>query len=73
MEGNLQTKVTNLNVGTVPKKSFLERVKKQKSLIFMSIPFVIYVIIFCYTPLVGWLMAFQKFNPAKSLFDQTWV
>ncbi|WP_243159435.1 ABC transporter permease subunit [Clostridium sp. SM-530-WT-3G] len=39
----------------------------------MSIPFVIYVIVFCYTPLVGWLMAFQKFNPAKSLFDQTWV
>ncbi|HCW54642.1 MAG TPA: protein lplB [Clostridium sp.] len=73
MEGNLQTKVTNLNVNVNQKKSFLERAKKQKSLIFMSIPFVIYVIIFCYAPLVGWLMAFQKFNPAKSLFDQTWV
>ena len=73
MEGNLQTKATNLNVGIKQKKSFLERAKKQKSLIFMSIPFVIYVIIFCYTPLVGWLMAFQKFNPAKSIFNQTWV
>ncbi|MBE6063773.1 MAG: sugar ABC transporter permease [Clostridium butyricum] len=55
------------------KKSFLERAKKQKSLIFMSIPFVIYVIIFCYTPLVGWLMAFQKFNPAKGILNQQWV
>lgn len=73
MEGNLQTKVTNLNADAQPKKSFLERCKKQKSLIFMSIPFVIYVIIFCYAPLVGWLMAFQKFNPAKSILDQTWV
>ena len=73
MEGNLQTKVTNLNVGTVQKKSFLERAKKQKSLIFMSIPFVIYVIIFCYAPLVGWLMAFQKYSPSKGLFNQTWV
>jgi len=75
MEGNLQTKATNLNVNVKmnKKKSFLERAKKQKSLIFMSIPFVIYVIIFCYTPLVGWLMAFQKFNPAKGILNQQWV
>lgn len=72
MEGNLQTKVTNLTVHSKPKNSFLTRMKKQRTLIFMSIPFIIYVAIFCYAPLVGWLMAFQKFNPAKSIFDQTW-
>ncbi|WP_195429515.1 ABC transporter permease subunit [Clostridium sp. D46t1_190503_E9] len=39
----------------------------------MSIPFIIYVFIFCYAPLVGWVMAFQNFKPAKGLFNQVWV
>ena len=54
------------------KKSLLERMKKQKTLLLMAAPFVVYVIIFCYTPLIGWLMAFQNFKPAKGLFDQVW-
>ena len=47
--------------------------KKQRFLIFMSLPFVIWIFIFKYLPLVGWLMAFQDYKPGKSLFDQTWV
>ncbi len=43
----------------------------QKQLIVMSIPFVIYALIFNYGPLVGWKMAFQKFKPAAE--DQIWV
>ncbi|OOM78777.1 putative multiple-sugar transport system permease YteP [Clostridium puniceum] len=54
------------------KKITLETMKKQRTLIIMSIPFVIYVFIFCYAPLVGWVMAFQKYKPAKGLFDQVW-
>ncbi|HWT27839.1 MAG TPA: hypothetical protein VN131_07855, partial [Mobilitalea sp.] len=34
---------------------------KQRQLIIMSLPFVIYALIFYYGPLVGWTMAFQKF------------
>lgn len=48
-------------------------IKKQKQLIFLSIPFLIYVIIFNYAPLFGWVMAFQKYKPAKGFLDQTWV
>lgn len=55
------------------KNNILEKMKKQKVLIIMSIPFIIYTLIFNYAPLLGWVMAFQKFKPAKSLFDQTWV
>lgn len=43
----------------------------QKQLIILSIPFVIYALIFNYGPLVGWKMAFQKFKPAAE--DQIWV
>lgn len=45
----------------------------QKQLIFMSFPFLIYVVIFSYFPIWGWLMAFQNYQPAKSLFNQDWV
>lgn len=57
----------------VKKISRLEKMKKQKALIIMSIPFVIYTLIFNYAPLIGWVMAFQRFKPGKSLFNQTWV
>ena len=39
----------------------------------MSFPFVIWLIVFKYIPLGGWLMAFQDYNPAKGTFDQEWV
>lgn len=44
---------------------------RQKQLIFMSIPFLIYAFIFNYYPLAGWTMAFQKFKPAAA--EQMWV
>lgn len=52
--------------------TFWQRVYKQRALILMSLPFVIYVLIFNYAPLVGWVMAFQKYKPGKSLFSQEW-
>lgn len=54
-------------------KSKLKLLKKQKALIFMSVPFVLYIILFRYVPLWGWTMAFQNYKPSKSFFDQTWV
>jgi putative aldouronate transport system permease protein len=46
---------------------------KQRSLIFMSFPFVVWLIIFAYIPLWGWIMAFQDFKPALGFFEQSWV
>lgn len=57
----------------VKKKSFLSKIKRQKHLIYMSLPFVLWIIIFCYTPLVGWLMAFQDYTPTKSILNQQYV
>ncbi|CUO58968.1 MAG: ABC transporter permease [Clostridium saudiense] len=55
------------------KKSTWEIIKGQKTLILMAIPFIIYVAIFCYAPLAGWVMAFQNYKPGKGVFDQIWV
>jgi putative aldouronate transport system permease protein len=50
-----------------------KEVKKQKQLIFWSIPFVVYVLLFSYIPLVGWIMAFQKYKPIDGLFGSEFV
>src|SRR5690554_8082847 len=53
--------------------TFWHRVNQQKVLILMTIPFLVYVIIFRYVPIWGWLMAFQNYWPGRSIFQQTWV
>lgn len=50
-----------------------ETIVKQKQLIFMSFPLVIYIMIFAYLPLWGWTMAFQDFRPGKAFAEQAWV
>lgn len=55
------------------KKSKWQLLMKQKALIWMSVPFVLYIILFRYVPLWGWTMAFQNYKPSRSFFQQTWV
>lgn len=52
---------------------FFKKVKNQKVLILLSIPFVVYVIIFCYVPLFGWLMAFQNYKPRTGILHSKFV
>jgi putative aldouronate transport system permease protein len=45
----------------------------QRQLAVMSVPIILYIILFAYVPLWGWTYAFQNFKPQKSFFDQQWV
>jgi putative aldouronate transport system permease protein len=54
------------------KQGFRRRLWGQRQLIWMSVPLVLYVILFTYVPLTGWTMAFQDFKPAKG-FASPWV
>ncbi|XEC97738.1 ABC transporter permease [Paenibacillus tarimensis] len=54
-------------------KLFLKKLIAQRSLVLMSVPFLIWLFIFKYVPLWGWTIAFQKYRPNKKLFEQTWV
>jgi len=51
---------------------FWKRLLTQRQLVLMSVPIVLYVILFTYVPLAGWTMAFQDFKPAKG-FASPWV
>jgi putative aldouronate transport system permease protein len=55
------------------KKTFWEKLVDQKQLVLMSVPLLVYIIIFAYVPLAGWVMAFQDYTPGKSFLDQKWV
>lgn len=48
-------------VGKVP--AFFRRLLDQKILFGMSLPFVIWIFIFSYVPIWGWVMAFQNYKP----------
>lgn len=48
-------------------------IKSQKQLIFMSVPILVYITVFFYVPIWGWLMAFQNYKPALSFWKQEWV
>ena len=49
------------------------RLLKSKYLIMMIIPAIIFYIVFCYVPMYGILMAFQKFNPKVGIFGSNFV
>ncbi len=49
------------------------KIKRQKELILISIPFVIYVLVFNYAPLVGWVMAFQRYKPKDGILGSQFV
>lgn len=57
----------------IRKRGFWKTFLQQRYLYMMSIPFVIWVFVFSYMPLWGWLMAFQNYKPSKSILEQKWV
>jgi putative aldouronate transport system permease protein len=61
-------------ISAVPRKRKLTDVLyNQRYLFLMSVPFIVWIFIFCFGPISGWLMAFQDFNPNKGLFGSPWV
>ncbi len=55
------------------KNPLIKKLIDQRYLLMLSIPFVIWLVVFAYIPLVGWLMAFQDYKPNKGFFGSEWV
>jgi putative aldouronate transport system permease protein len=54
-------------------RTFWEKLAAQKQLVFMSLPFILYVLLFPYVPVWGWTMAFQNYKPARTFLQQEWI
>ncbi|MBW5447171.1 ABC transporter permease subunit [Cohnella sp. CFH 77786] len=70
---SLTTEITRPAEGKKRKHRFWYTMLQQRYLYLMSVPFVIWLIIFSYVPIWGWLVAFQNYKPGKSIFDQKWI
>jgi len=53
--------------------TFFGKVISQRQLLFMSLPLVLYVLLFSYVPIWGWTMAFQNYRPSRTFFAQQWA
>ncbi|CAM4377906.1 ABC transporter permease [Paenibacillus tarimensis] len=62
-----------VDVKKIKSRRFWKTAVQQRYLYLMSLPFVIWVFVFNYIPIWGWTMAFQKYKPAKTFFEQEWV
>lgn len=49
------------------------KLKKYLPYYLMLLPLVVFLIVFCYLPMGGVLMAFEDFRPARGLFRSEWV
>jgi putative aldouronate transport system permease protein len=54
-------------------KGILSKIYKQKLLFLMSVPFVIYLIVFSYIPVWGWLFAFFDYKPGHNILKSKFV
>jgi putative aldouronate transport system permease protein len=52
---------------------FFKKLIIQRTLILMSVPFLIWLFIFKYLPIWGWTIAFQDYKPARGFTDQSWI
>ncbi len=50
-----------------------ERFKRELPLMLMLVPAIIVIAIYSYGPMVGTVIAFQRFNPTKGFFGSEWV
>lgn len=58
---------------TPRRKSKLLELKKSRTLILMTLPAIVYYIVFCYIPMPGVYIAFTNFNYAKGIFGSQFV
>jgi putative aldouronate transport system permease protein len=74
MEGpTVQLQEAQVRASTTKRHRTLQRIKEQRTLLWMSVPFLVYVVIFSYVPVYGWLMAFQNYKLGSSILSQEWV
>lgn len=61
------------SIASSRKSGFFKTLSSQRQLAWMSVPIVLYILVFTYIPLSGWTMAFQNYKPAKGFTAQQWV
>ena len=64
---------THMNGASLKKNFFWRTLWQQRQLALMSVPMLLYIGLFNYFPLWGWITAFMDYKPALPLFQNEWV
>jgi len=59
--------------GRLKRKTFFQKAYEQRQLLVLCVPFLLFVLVFNYFPIWGWLMAFQQYTPAKGITGSRFV
>lgn len=51
----------------------IKQIKKNRYLLLMLFPVVLYFVVFCYIPMFGNIMAFEDYSVGKGFFHSEWV
>jgi len=62
-----------INRDTISRKKKRKLPREDGALFVMALPAVIYLIIFCYLPMAGLVMAFQELNVSKGIFGSKFI
>jgi putative aldouronate transport system permease protein len=65
--------VKTARTGKDRKKGFIWEIRSHYLLYIFTLPALLYLLIFRYIPIVGTVIAFQKFNPVQGLFNSEFV
>lgn len=55
------------------RRPFWQKVRRQRYLLLMLIPFVAWGVVYLYLPLYGWLMGFMDYMPGRPFLRNPWV
>lgn len=58
---------------TKKKKSFISEIRENKYLYLLTLPGLIFFLVFAYVPMIGLVIAFQDFKPVKGIFGSKFV
>jgi putative aldouronate transport system permease protein len=73
MQNQPQIAGSSLKTPVAGNKTFFQLLIRQRALLLMSVPLLIWLFIFRYYPLWGWSMAFMNYRPGHKLTDQHFV
>ncbi|MGY0020069.1 ABC transporter permease [Streptomyces sp. cg35] len=57
----------------VPRKTFWQRVKRDKVMLLLCLPGFLYFVVFHYVPLLGYMVAFQDYQPYLGYLHSAWT
>jgi putative aldouronate transport system permease protein len=60
-------------LGRKPLQTLFKHISRDKYLILLLVPALVYYIVFCYAPLYGAIIAFKDFIPTKGILGSEWV